>query len=74
MRPKKALGLVKEDYPAELVSVANRRVLPHITHQHMVEFNIRQLAVNCYMQGVLDTSIAVINKEMRNSAGGDYQI
>jgi hypothetical protein len=74
MRPKKALGLVKEDYPTELIEVANRRVLPHITHQHMVEFNIRQLAVNCYMQGVLDTSIAVTNKEIRDRRESDYQI
>lgn len=57
-------GLVRDDCPPAILDVATRRVLPHITHLQMVDFDIHQLAVNCYMQGLNDMACSLINKGM----------
>lgn len=63
-RPKNVMVLVKEDCPQSIIDVATKRVMPHITNQHMVDFDLYQLAVNCYMQGVLDTTETLLNRGM----------
>ncbi len=47
--------LVREEVPQSMIDVAVRRVAPHLDHLAMVDYNLRQLLVNCYMQGVIDT-------------------
>jgi hypothetical protein len=61
-RPKKTMMLVREECPQAMIDVATRRTLPHVTCQQMVDFDLRQLAANCYMQGVIDTSVAMLNR------------
>jgi hypothetical protein len=58
------MGLYKEDYSPALVKIAKGRVFDHIHLLRLVDFNLEQMAVNIYLQGVHDTATALTNSRL----------
>ena len=52
------MGLHREEYPAELVRIAKKRVQEHLHGLRMVDFSLEQMAVNIYLQAVHDLATA----------------
>jgi hypothetical protein len=49
----------------ELLDAANRRVFAHLDNLAMIDFDLRQLAMNCYLQGVWDAAISLDERQHR---------
>lgn len=62
MRRKQHDSLVCEGCPQAMMDVAARRTMPHVAGLNMLDFDLRQFAANCYMQGVLDATETFLNR------------
>lgn len=57
------LGLIKfTDVTPGIIEVAKKRTLPHITNLQLIDFDLAQLAVNCYVQGATDMGECMIKR------------
>lgn len=71
---------IDDDIPREqldrLARIARNRVLPHLKNLDMVENNLMNFAVNCYMQGFYDTveSKVLTDKPAEPETPLDFQI
>jgi len=71
------LRLTRGDLPKEALEVARKRVQAHIHNLAMVDFDLEQLAVNCYAQGARDMVETVISRPWclyAETLPDDYQI
>lgn len=74
------MGLVRYEtgeISAELRRAARSRVRAHLDHLAMVDYDLRQLAVNCYLQGTRDMAETIIRRPgllSPPSPEPDYQI
>lgn len=67
------MKLVREEVPQLVMNIAAKRTCPHLEHMRFVDYDLKQLVANCYMQGVHDTAEAVVSQARRWS-DEDYQI
>lgn len=56
--------LIKDDAPQAAIDVAAKRTLPHVANLQMVDFDLRQFAVNCYMQGLNDAFQTCLERKL----------
>ena len=65
-RPKNPPGLCKNtDVTVEVARIAERRVMPHLCNQNMVDFDLKKLLVNAYLQGCLDMADSLAMERMK---------
>lgn len=54
--------LVAEKVPPGTLRAARNRVAVHLHHLAQVDFDLSQLAVNCYLQGVRDMVETILDR------------
>lgn len=71
-----ATGLKPCEYPKDLCEIARRRITLHLQNLARVDYDLRQLAMNCYLQGVHDTAEALAARgwAIPTEEPNDYQI
>ena len=52
-RPKREV-VRHEGLTPEMIGVANKRTMPLLASLNMLDFDLRQLAASCYLQGIRD--------------------
>lgn len=70
-------GLIRENYGSDAMRIARERTGNHVLKMNMIDFDLRQLAVNCYLQGVYDTAQALFEtgwNPPQETTVTDYQI
>ncbi len=66
----------EREFLVGIMEIAKKRTRCHLTALQMVDFDLSQLLVNVYMQGVYDMSQALISRNLINESQevADYQI